>query len=156
MKRTQPLTLLGAAAIGAVVGFFLNHLLTIGGQPTFNPAVTMPVFLVVLAVIVVVLALPVRRATRGGASVNPFRAVRIAMLAKSSSLVGALLGGFAIGLGMFLMTRPIGPQVGSTVSVIATIVSAAVLVVAGVLAEHMCTIRKDDDDESPDAGVEAR
>jgi len=96
-------------------------------------------------------AIPIRRATRGTgvATVNPFRAVRIAMLAKASSIVGAVVGGMALGLILFLLTRPVTPSLGSMGTTIATAVSAALLVTAGLVAEHLCTIRKDDDDEQP-------
>ena len=78
----------------------------------------------------------------------PTRAVRVAMLAKASSVVGAVIAGLAAGMLVFLLTRPVAP-VGSTVAVIATLVGALVLLAAALVAEHLCTIRKDDDDERP-------
>jgi Protein of unknown function (DUF3180) len=151
MKRTSTAILLLAAGIGVAAGFLLDQLLTGAGRPTFTPAVTLPILLVVLGAIIVLLALPIRRATRGpeGSPVNPFRALRIAMLAKSSSIVGASLGGFAGGLALFLLTRPVTPSIGSWGAVIATIVCGILLMTAGLVAEHLCTIRKDDDDEHP-------
>jgi hypothetical protein len=151
VRRTGPAALVLSVAIGFAVGFVVDQLLTATGRPTFIPGATLPILLVVLGVIVVLLALPIRRATRGpgGAPVNPFRAVRIAMLAKASSIVGAVFAGFGGGLTAFLLTRPVTPSVGSWGAVIATIVSGALLVAAGLIAEHLCTIRKDDDDEQP-------
>lgn len=149
MKRTSPVALLIAALLGAGVGFLLDTLLTARGQATFTPAYTMPIVLVLLAAIVVVLALPVRRAAKGGTPVDPFRAVRIAMLAKASSLVGAVLAGFATGLAAFLMSRPVSPPLGSMAPVLVTVACGVVLIGAALVAEHLCTIRKDDDDEPP-------
>jgi hypothetical protein len=152
MKRTGAGVLLIAAVLGVVAGFLLDQLLTAAGRPTFTPAVTLPILLVLLGAVVVVLAVPIRRATRGngnGGVVNPFRAVRVAMLAKASSIVGAALGGLGIGLLIFVTTRPVVPSLGSLATVIATAVCGALLVVAGLVAEHLCTIRKDDDDEQP-------
>lgn len=149
MTRTRPLTLVVATVLGVAVGFLLDQVLTAAGRATFVPAVTMPILLVLLAIVVIVLAVPVRRASRGGRSVDPFRALRIAMLAKASSIVGAALGGFALGLWVFLLTRPVEPPVGSIASVIATAVCGAILVVAALVAEKMCTIRKKDDDDAP-------
>ena len=63
-------------------------------------------------------------------------------------MTGAVIGGIAVGLLVFLLTRPVTP-VGSVVTVAATLVAAAVLLVAALVAEHLCTIRKDDDDEQP-------
>ncbi|WP_439594245.1 DUF3180 domain-containing protein [Microbacterium sp.] len=159
MRRTGPGTLIAAAVLGAVAGFVLDQVLTSSGRPTFTPAVSLPLLLVLLGGLVIALAIPIRRATRGrGATiVNPFRALRTAMLAKASSIVGAALGGFGIGLLVFLLTRPAEPSLGSLGAVIATAVCGAALVAAGLVAEHLCTIRKDDDDQQPggdDPGLE--
>jgi hypothetical protein len=160
MKRTGVGILSIAAVLGIGAGFLLDQLLTATGRSTFTPAVTLPILLALLGGVVVVLALPVRRATRGTATtaLNPFRALRIAMLAKASSIVGAALGGFGVGLLLFLGTRPVIPSLGSMGTIIATIVCGALLVAAGLIAEHLCTIRKDDDDEQPggDSGLTPR
>lgn len=151
MKRTGAGLLLVSAALGVAAGFLLDQALTAGGRATFTPSVTLPIFLVLLGAVVIALALPIRRATKGTlkAPVNPFWALRIAMLAKASSIVGAVVTGLAGGLAIFLLTRPVPPSVGSMSAVIATAVCGAALVAAGLYAEHLCTIRKDDDDEQP-------
>jgi hypothetical protein len=149
MKRTGPGILVLAAAIGAAAGFLIDQFLTAGSWSTFTPVVTLPILLVLLGAIDVALAIPIARATRGrsAAPVNPFRAVRIAMLAKASSIVGAAVGGMGVGLLVFLLTRPVVPSVGSMATIIATAACGAVLVAAGLVAEHLCTIRRDDDDD---------
>ncbi len=154
MKRTGPGILVVAALLGAAAGFLLDQLFTANGRPTFTPTVSLPILLLLIGAVVVLLAVPIRRATRGEqrVQINPFRAVRIAMLAKASSIVGAAAGGFAVGLLVFLLTRPVTPSVGSMAEIIASIVAGAALVAAGLVAEHLCTIRKDDDDEPPGAG----
>lgn len=151
MRRTGAGALLLSAMLGVAAGFLVNQVLTSSGRPTFAPAVTLPILLVLLGAVVVVLAVPIRRATRGTGNVvvNPFRAVRIAMLAKASSIVGAVIGGMGVGLLAFVTTRPVVPSLGSLTTVIATAVCGAILVTAGLVAEHLCTIRKDDDDEQP-------
>ena len=161
MKRTGAGILMIWAAVGIAAGFLFDQVLTATGRATFTPAVTLPILLVLLGAIVVVLAIPIRRATRGSApgKVNPFRAVRIAMLAKASSIVGAVVGGVAVGLLIFQLTRPVAPSVGSMGTTIATALCGALLVAAGLVAEHLCTIRKDDDDEQPggeDPGLRPR
>lgn len=160
MKRTGAGILLVAATLGVAAGFLLDQVLTSSGRSTFTPAVTLPILLVLLGAVVVVLAVPIRQATRGSASkmVNPFRAVRVAMLAKAASIVGAAIGGVALGLLLFLVTRPVVPSIGSMATVIATAICGALLVAAALVAEHLCTIRKDDDDEHPggDPGLEPR
>jgi hypothetical protein len=152
VKRTGPTILLAAAIVGGVAGFLLDVGLTAWGQPTFTPAGTLPILLVLLGAIVVVLAVGVSRAKRGRGRVDPFRAVRIAMLAKASSIVGAVTGGLGLGLVAFLLTRGVEPSVGSVTAVVSTAVCGGILVVAGLVAEQLCTIRKDDDDEQPGSG----
>ena len=159
MKRTGPGVLILSAALGVAAGFLLDQMLTAAGRPTFTPAVTLPILLVLLGSIVLTLAAPIRRATRGTAQapVNPFRAVRVAMLAKASSIVGAAIGGLAVGLLLFVATRPVAPSLGSMATVIATAACGALLIAAALVAENLCTIRKDDDDEQPggdDSGLE--
>lgn len=155
MRRTRPVTLVAFGVLGLVVGFGLDQVLTSSGRPTFTPVVTLPVLLLVLGVFVVAMAVPIRRATRGsgGAPVNPFRALRVAMLAQASSILGAAFTGFGAGLALFVVTRPVTPSIGSWSTVIATAVCGVLLVGAGLYAEHLCTIRKDDDDEQPGASA---
>lgn len=150
MKRTGAGILLISAGIGAVAGFLLDQSLTAAGRPTFTPAISLPILLLLLGALVLVLAWPIRRATRGGGQpINPFRAVRVAMLAKASSIVGAVAAGLGAGLAVFLLTRPVPPSIGSMGAIIATAVCGVVLVAAALIAEHLCTIGKDDDDEQP-------
>ncbi len=159
MRRTSAVLLVTVAVVAAIVGFGIDQVLTSSGRPTFTPSIMLPVLLVLLGVITVMLALPIRRATRGTAvlPLDPFRALRVAMLAKACSIVGAVVGGVAAGLLVFLLSRPVPPSLGSMGAVITTIVAAVALVAAGLIAEHLCTIRKDDDDgqsEPGDPGVE--
>ncbi|MCC4908440.1 DUF3180 family protein [Microbacterium sp. cx-59] len=155
MKRTSPGVLAIAAILGIGVGFLIDQVLTSMGNATFTPMISLPVLLALLGALCLALAIPIRRATRGpnAAPIDPFRAVRVAMLAKASSIVGAAIGGIAGGLLLFLVTRPVSPSLGSTSTIIATIVACAALIAAALIAENLCTIRKDDDDEQPgDAG----
>ena len=161
MKRTSAPVLVGAAVLGIVAGFVIDSVLTSAGRPTFAPVVSLPILLLLLGAIVVALAAPIYRATRGrtSARVNPFRSLRIAILAKASSIVGAAVGGLAIGLLLFLFTRPVAPSIGSMGTTIATAICGGILVAAALVAEYLCTIRKDDDDEQPGgdpAGVDTR
>lgn len=155
MTRTGAGVLVLAAVLGAAAGFVLDHVLTMMGRPTFTPSISLPLMLVVLGGITLVLALPVRRAIRGTASaaLNPFRALRIAILAKASSIVGASVAGVAVGLGAYLLTRPVAPPIGSLGAIIGTAVCAVALVVTALIAESFCILPKDDDDEHAGSGA---
>lgn len=149
MSRTHPSVLVVVAVLSAGIGFLIDQYLTSSGLATFTPAVTLPILLFVLGGFVVLVALPVRRAVRGRAKIDPFRAVRVAMLAKASSILGAVFAGLGAGLILFVVTRPVSPPLGSLGTVNATAICGLLLVAAGLIAEHLCTIRKDDDDEQP-------
>lgn len=150
MNRTSAGALTLWALAGVAAGFGLDHLLTITGRATFTPSGFLPVLLLLLAAAVLALAWPVRRSLRGGKRIDPFRAVRAVTLARASSVLGAILTGFGVGLMTFLASRPVSPPVGSTVAMIALAVSALVLIAAGVIAEQFCTLPKDRDDRHPD------
>ena len=148
MKRTSAVTLVVCAIVGAAAGFLLDLMRTSMGQPSFVPSVMLPILLVVLGLACLAFAWPIRRAMRDRRAprVSPFRAVRIAVLAKASSLLGCLVGGFALGLVAFVLTRPVVPGIGS----IATVIGGAVLVILALVAEHMCTLPKDPDERESD------
>lgn len=160
MKRTGPAPLIVAAVLGLGTGYIVDQTLTATGRPTFTPSLMLPVLLVALGAILIALAVPISRATRGGARhtarpVNPFQAVRVAMLAKSASITGAAVAGFAGGLGAFVATRPADPSLGSVATILAAAVGGAILVATALVAEQLCTIRKDDDDEPPAPGPDS-
>lgn len=151
MKRTGTAVLFGAGILGVVLGFGVDQLLTATGRPTFTPSILLPILLIMLAAATVLMALPIRRAITGASTtpVDPFRSLRVAMLAKASAIVGAVVAGVGFGLLAFLFTRPVSPSLGSSGAVIAAIVGGIVLLIAGVIAERLCTIRKEDDDDQP-------
>ncbi len=148
MTRTRPLHLIVLAALGGTLAWFLETALTATGRPIVIPPVTLALALGLIGAIVIVMALPVRRVARRveGARVDPFYATRVVMLAKASSLSGALLGGAGLGITAYLLGRSVIPGVGSVTLALASTAGAVVLLVAGLVAEHMCTIPPDDDD----------
>ena len=152
MKRTSIGILILLAMIGAAAGFGLDHALTVSGRATFAPSGLLPVVLLLLAAASLALAWPVRRSVRGATPgrIDPFRALRAVTLARASSLLGAIVAGFGCGLLLFLLSRPVDPQVGSMVAMVALVGSALVLVAAALVAEQFCTLPKDPDDRQPD------
>jgi hypothetical protein len=149
VKRTQPTTLVIIGLAGIVVGLLTDAALAATGHGVLVPPVTLAVTLAVIAVIVVVLAWPIRRAIRGRSPLrmDPFRAARTAVLAKSCSIAGALVGGLTLGLLLFMLTRTVVGDTGSIVLTAAGAVGAGVLLTGGLLAEWFCTIPPSDDDD---------
>ena len=150
MKRTHATPLIGLAALGFVAGFLLEYGVEAQGRALIIPPITLPLTLLAAAAIVLGFAIPIRRTVSGTRKkpIDPFQAMRIVVLAKASSLVGALLTGAGLGAVVYFTTRPVLPAIGSMWLAIASCVGAAVLTAAGLLAEYLCTLPKDDDDDA--------
>jgi hypothetical protein len=150
VTRTRPSVLLLLAVLGGGAGWFLETALVASGRPTFIPPVTLAAVLALIAVVVVVMALPVYRVVRGTAKrrVDPFYATRAVVLAKASSLTGALIGGAALAILLFLLSRSVVPPVGSLGLAVASTVAGVLLLAGGLIAEKMCTLPPSDDDST--------
>lgn len=151
MKRTRatPLTALGL--LGFVLGLLVEIAAAASGRPIIVPPLTLPLTLVVVGIVVVMLAWPIRQVTRGRAQrqVDPFRAMRVAVLAKASSLSGSLVLGAGLGIVAFILTRSVVPAVASVWLAVATAIGAGILLAGGLVAEKFCTLRPDDDEDLP-------
>ena len=149
MKRTQPSVLIALGLAGLVVAFLLETAAAAGGSAIFLPPITLPIALFAIGVAVVALAWPIRQSTRGAVRkhVNPFLAIRVALLAKASALSGSLLLGGGLGFGLYILTRSVVPTVTSLWPAIGTAVGAAILLTLGLVAEHFCTLPPDGDDQ---------
>lgn len=156
MKRTQPVSLIALGLGGLVLGFLIEITAAASGVPIIVPPITLPVTLVLIAGIVLILAWPIRQATNGkpGRRVDPFMAMRVAVLAKASSLSGALLLGGGLGIVLYILTRSVVPTIASLWLAIGTALGAAVLLVGGLVAEHFCTLPPGDHEDEK-GGVRA-
>ena len=154
MKHTKPSTLIIFAVIGIVGGWFLDAALAAMGEPIIVPPYSLAVVLLILAVLVVVAAVPVRRAVKDGTRVDPFYAMRVVVLAKASTLTASLLAGGGIGILIYLLSRPVVPGPGSALMALAATGGAIALLAGGLIAERMCTVPPEDDEDKP-AGVAA-
>ena len=154
MRRTSPTPLIALGLVGLVVGFLAELAATAFSAPIFVPPLTLPLALVLIAVILVALAWPIRQATRGRSTrrVDPFRAMRVALLAKASSLSGSLLLGVGLGIVLFILTRSVVPAVTSLWLAIGMALGAVILLVGGLVAEHFCTLPPDDDHDHDNGG----
>ncbi|MDR5698483.1 DUF3180 domain-containing protein [Agromyces aerolatus] len=150
MRRTHPSSLIACVVGGVVLGYLGDLLVVSSGGTALVPPLSLPITLVGVAAIVLVLAWPVRRAVTGHSRrrLDPFRAMRIAVLAKASSLAGALVLGLGIGITLFLLTRAVVPNATVVWMALATAIGAALMLAAGLVAEWFCTLPPPDD---PDA-----
>ena len=153
MTRTTPASLVLLAVLGGGVMWFIETALATSGRAVVLPPITLGVALLLIGVIIVAMALPVRRVSRGvaHARVDPFYATRVLMLAKASSLGGALLGGGGLGIVGYLLSRSLVASPNAVTMSVVTAAGALLLLVAGLVAEHMCSIPPDD--EKRDVGA---
>ena len=149
MKHTSPLTIVIYLLIGGAIGFGMEIALVGGGMQAVSPPYTLPITVIAAALIVVALAIPIRRSISGRstARINPFRAMRVVVLSKASSLVGALIGGWAAGVAVFFFTRPVIADTSTIWASIIAAVGGIVLLAAGVVAERLCTLPPDQPDQ---------
>ena len=150
MTRTSPLILVLVAVLGGGITWLLETGLAAAGRAIVIPPFTLAVALALIGVLIVILALPVRRVSRGlpNARIDPFYATRVVMLAKASSLSGVLVGGGGLGITAFLLSRSVLPAVGSVTMALGTAIAAVLLLVAGLVAEHWCFIPPDEKDKN--------
>lgn len=150
MKRTRFTTLVVLGIVGAAAGALVELALVAAGRPIVNLPITLAVALAVIGGIVVTMAVPIRRMTRATTAprVDPFYATRILMLAKACAYTGALVAGVGAGVLAYLLTRSV-IGVGSVTQAIAAIAGAGVLLAGGLVAEHMCRVPPDDDENDP-------
>ncbi|MGI9821925.1 DUF3180 domain-containing protein [Agromyces sp. Marseille-Q5079] len=148
MRRTHPSAVVIAVIVGAAVGYLLDLAVVSAGGKAIVPPLSLSITLVGIAAVVVALAWPIRRAVKQRATkhLDPFRAMRIAILAKASSLSGALLLGLGLGITLYLLTRTVLPPASTVWLAVASAIGAAVLLVGGLVAEHFCTLPPDDTD----------
>ncbi|AWB96256.1 DUF3180 domain-containing protein [Agromyces badenianii] len=148
MKRTHASVIIAFVLAGLVTGYLLDLAIVSNGAKAIVPPISLPITLTGVAALVVAFAWPVRRAVKGKATkhLDPFRAMRTAVLAKACSLSGALILGFGLGITLFLLTRSVVPSASTVWLALATAIGAAVLMAGGLVAEFFCTLPPDDTD----------
>ena len=149
MKRTAVSAVIGLILAGGVLGYLIEIMLQSFGGAMLIPPMTLSVTLIVIAAAIIGLAIPVRRRVTGKrkAPLSPFYATRVAVLAKSGALAGSLLLGWAAGILIYVLGRPIAPSGGQFAAVIVQAVSSLILVIAALIAERMCTLPPDEPEE---------
>lgn len=145
LERFSPLVTLGFALAGVAAGFLVQFARSAAGLPPLVPPGSLPATLVLLAAIILVLAILLRRAvTRTSRrAVNPFHAVRLLAAARAGQGVGALCAGFGTGLALQLLTRSVAASAETWVPTVLAVAAGLALLVAGVIAEALCRVPHD-------------
>lgn len=148
MTRTSTTTLVVTWLVAAAAGFAVDAVLAGAGRPILPLPPSIGVVLAAIGVVLVAFAWPVRQMVRGGRRVGFRHATGVLAGAKASSLVACVLGGWASGALLFLLTRAVVSGDAVTMS-LATMGGAVVLLVAALLAESWCMLPPDEDGASP-------
>jgi hypothetical protein len=158
VKRTTPVALIGIAVAGAAIGWLLQVALVASGAPSLIPPATLYSVLFILAFGLLLLGRPVRRVVRGTAvrPVDPFFATRVLVLAKASSLTGALIVGAALALLGYAVSRTGSVTTPGFWPDALTGLGGLALGIAGLIVESWCSIPPEDRSQRPDRSVEQR
>ena len=92
----------------------------------------------------------------GAPRVDTLAVARYAVLAKASSLAGALFAGFSAGLLAWLALEPTRAARDDVPAAVAGVVAALTLVAAALWLERSCRVPEQPDDEEEDHGRSAR
>jgi hypothetical protein len=150
LQRTNPLVTLAFAAIGLAGGLVVQFARSALSRAPFAPPYSLAATMVVLAGVLLVLAIMIRRRiigrTPGG--VNPFHAVRVLAAARASQFVAALIGGFGGGLVLSLVGRTVAPAAALWLPMAATFIAGLSLMTCGIIAEYLCRVPPESGDEA--------
>lgn len=145
LKLTPAIRLLLVGGVAGALGWLLQVWLSASGYPVLRLHYVLALTLVVLAAVQLALAIPVRQAVKKDElrKLNPFYAFRVLVLGQASALTGALLGGFALGLLIWVLSKQVLPVEYPLANVVA-LVAGITLMVSGIVTEHFCTLPPDD------------
>jgi hypothetical protein len=157
MKRTHLSTIVAFVLAGTVAGYLIDLAIVSAGANAIVPPLSLPITLTGVGALVVAFAWPVRRAVKGNATkhLDPFRAMRTAVLAKACSLSGSLVFGFGLGITVFLLTRSVVPSPETVWLAFATAIGAGLLLAGGLVAEAFCTLPPDEPETEKEGHVHA-
>lgn len=159
MRRTSAPLLFGLAVLGGAAGWLLQVALASTGTAVLIPPIGTSTVLLVIAIAVLLVALPVRRSVRakGDAArrrlVDPFYAMRALMLAKASSILGAFTLGMGLSLVGYAFSRTGDVETPAFWPSVLLAVGALAMLVAGLIAESWCRIPPEDPARPDRAGA---
>jgi hypothetical protein len=159
MKPTKISFLLLISLPTALVGFFLSTVLVGRGfQVPVSPA-NLLITLIAIAVVLLMLAIPIwryRNALKQSSAVrpkrvDPFYAVRVLLLAKASSIAGALFVGWHLGVVIFQLSGVVVVQ-SLVLQNFFGFLASLTLSIAAIVTEQICRLPQDTEPDT-DAGV---
>lgn len=150
MKPTRLSFLFVLGIISAVAGYFVAALLVGRGFPVPVSPINLLITLGAIGVVLLVLSIPIWRyrtqlkqqSSKRPKRVDPFYAVRVLLLAKASSIAGALFAGWHLGVVGYQLLSPVPVQVLVLQNALGFFASFA-LVAAAFTTEQICRLPND-------------
>ncbi|WP_200331334.1 DUF3180 family protein [Leucobacter sp. L43] len=154
VERSNPLVTLAVAAMGAAVGLVVQFALSSRGHAPLSPPLSLPASLVLVAGVLLVFGLRLRRQIRKQpGAIDPFHAVRLLVTARAGQIVGALFGGFGAGLLLSLTGRSVAATAAAWVPMMLVVIAGAVLLGCAAIVEHWCRVPPGDETDE-DGGLD--
>jgi hypothetical protein len=152
VRRTSVPLLLALAVAGGVVTWLLQIALVASGQATLVPPGTLVLVLFGIAAVLLSLGWPIRQFVRGKRDrrIDPFQATRTLLFAKASSLMGSLLAGAAVGILLYLFSRPVPAGGPSVLLTVGALVGAVAVAASGLVVEQWCRLPPQDPERDED------
>ena len=146
MQRTSSSTLAVWAVIGTVLAIVADVVLesqgfSLPGLPWFAV-----IGMLVLSAILFLLGWPIKKWNDGDRTkeIDPLQAARVAIMAKASALTGSGLSGWYLGnAGYYFLSAP-GIRNDLAAGMLVAMISAAVLMIVGMIVEGFCEIPPQD------------
>ncbi len=160
MKPTKFQTLIAWAVISTTAGYLVPKLIVANGGQVPIATLSLIITLPLIAILLVLFALPMIRAYRSAGKtklaaaaksaktrtlINPFYAVRVVLLAKAIAIAGAIFFGWQLGLVWLQFSAPV-----ITAAIwynLAALIGALLMLIAGWIIERVCRIRDDSNGE---------
>lgn len=146
MQRTSSSTLAVWAVIGTVLAIVVDVVLESQGFSLPELPWFAVIGMLVLAAILFLLGWPIKKWNDGDRTkeIDPIQAARVAIMAKASALTGAGLAGWYLGnAGYYFLSAP-GIRNDLAAGMLVAMISAAVLMIVGMIVEGFCEIPPQD------------
>ena len=144
----NPLTLVSIGVASVALGLSVQFIVSSRGHSPLVPPYSMSVTLVMLAALLIILGLRLKRnVEKGSGAVNPFQAVRLLATSRAGQIVGVLFAGLGTGMLMSLAWRSVPAPIPIWLPMLATAVGGTALLVCAIISERMCKVPPGDDTE---------
>jgi hypothetical protein len=139
--------LLAAIAVGVATWAVLDALQSAGGSAPLSTPWTAPAGILILAGVVLLAGLEVRRWVTGRRErrLDPLVAARVAVLAKAAAYTGGMLIGWYLAQAVVVLPDLVGNRRTRFIMSLISALTAVALAVAGLLAQRWC--KRPDDEE---------